>query len=156
MENGILIAFLPGITDGNFESGQRVSANQILSEIGQRDYLDTLLATISSGWRRPVESGKNSCRHGFWMLIAAQSVAQHRALLNEKLKYTIKRSCGNHRRPRTPLHAGALVQNCSPMSCSRSTACICRSIARASPMRAKASISTYRHWPPGWGLRQQR
>ena len=48
------------------------------------------------------------------------------------------------------------ARSCSPISCSPSTACICRSTAKARSMPGKASISTSRRSPTGWARRRRR
>jgi transposase len=74
-------------------------------------------------------------------------VIQH---VREKFSCRPARRSPSRRRPRTRSHAGAPGRGCSPMCCSPSMACICRSIARATSMHVKASISMCRRWPTGW------
>src|SRR5438105_5474311 len=53
----------------------------------------------------------------------------------------------SHRLPRTRLRGGVQGRSCSPISCSPSTACTCRSIVRAMSTNVKASTSTYLRSP---------
>jgi transposase len=62
------------------------------------------------------------------------------------------RSCESITQPPAPSHPiarGRAGPGCSRTCCFPSTACICRSTARAQPSRAKASSSTSRRWPIG-------
>ena len=78
-------------------------------------------------------------------------VIQH---VREKFVCRAKQS-SSRRRPRTRSREGVRDRSCWPIFCSPSTACTCRSIARATCTGAKASTSMSRRWRTGWGpLRQ--
>lgn len=68
------------------------------------------------------------------------------------------RSCESITQPPAPSRsrAGAPALGCSGMCCSASTACICRSTARAQPMHTRASSSTSRRSPIGLAPAPQR
>ena len=105
----------------------------------------------------PVRWGAQEARRGRHRdaRMRAAAVEGGRARAREVHLQKLRGRSPSRRRPRTRSHAAAPVLTCSPSSWSRSTGTICRSPGRARSTPGKASRSTSRRWPIGWGRWQR-